>query len=155
MIENIAQLMGYLGFVGQKLTQKTHVYLVGGSALIYHHLKERTKDVDIVCDYEEANRLVSALRPYGTVESIIGIAEVHFLRVFLKNFILEIFIRDVWIGGEYEMLEATPCEILSFGNLEVRVPDPKTLLKIKDSHLEALRSDWQRDRSEVVDGGEG
>jgi hypothetical protein len=154
MIDNISQLLSVLGFIGSKLTQKTHVYLIGGSALIYHHLKDRTKDIDIVCSYEEANRIVSALRPHGTVESIIGIVEVHFLRVFLKNFILEIFIRDVWVGGEYDMLEATQCDILNFGDLEVRIPDPKTIIKIKDSHIEALRSDWQRDRSEIVDGGE-
>lgn len=143
MIDNIPQLLSALDFIGQKLTQKTHVYLIGGSAFLYHHLKERTKDIDLLCDFQETNHLISALRPYGMIESIIGIGHVHFLRGFLKNFIVEIFIRDTWIGGEYKMLEATQCEILSFGNLEVRIPDPKILLKIKDGQLEAMKDDLE------------
>ena len=154
MIENIAQLMKSLDYIGQKLTQKTYVYLIGGSGLLYHHLKSKTKDIDIVANYEEANRLVSALRPCGVVESVIGIADVHFLRLFLKNFILEIFIRDVWMGNEYDVLESEQCDILKFGNLEVRVPNTKTIIMIKDGHIEALHKDWKQNRQEIVDGGE-
>jgi hypothetical protein len=148
MIDNISQVLSALDFVGSKLTRKVHVYLIGGSALMYHHLKEKTKDVDIICDFQEANHLISTLRPYGKVDSIIGIDHVHFLRVFLKSFILEIFIRDVWAGGELKMLEATQCEILHFDDLEVRIPDPKTLLKIKDSQLEAMRRDLDGSKEE-------
>jgi hypothetical protein len=41
------------------------------------------------------------------------------------------------------VLEETPCEVLHFGDLEVRIPDPKTLLKIKDSQLDAMRRDLE------------
>lgn len=149
MIENIAQLLAALGFIGQKVSGKTRVYLIMGSALLWHNLKDSTSDVDICCDFQDANRIVTDLRPYGVVESVTGINNVHFLRIFLKTFVLEIFIRDVWTHGEYEILCGAQCDPLVFGDVMFLIPDVKTLLKIKDGHIGALHDDWKETRSEI------
>jgi hypothetical protein len=149
VIENIAQLLAALGFIGQKVSGKTKVYLIAGSALLWHNLKNSTSDVDICCDFQDANRIVTDLRPHGVVESVIGINNVHFLRIFLKTFVLEIFIRDVWTRDEYEILRGAQCDPLVFGDMMFLIPDIKTLLKIKDGHIGALHDDWKETRSEI------
>ncbi len=138
MIENLPQLMTALDYIGKKMWDNTDVYLVQGAALLYRGVKDSTSDIDICCDYQEANRIVAALRPHGRMETVIGVGNVLFLRFYLKSFALEVFIRDMWIGDEYEILKKAQCEKLTFGNLTVLVPDIKTLMTIKDGQVQAL-----------------
>jgi len=111
-------------------------------------LKDATKDIDICCSYEEADRIVHALRMSGRMESVIGINEVRFLRIFLKSFILQIFIKDIWMGDEFQLLEGAHCDSLTFGGITFRIPDVKTLIMIKDRQIQALYIDWRRLKGE-------
>lgn len=148
MINNIAELMADLEYIGKKVHTTTTVYLISGAAWMHHRMKDSTKDVDICCDYEETNRIVAALRSHGRMETVTGIGNNMFLRFFLKNFTLEIFVHDVWCGDEYALLQEAHCEDLIFGNVTFKVPDAKTLLKIKDNHIQCLCNDWKELKEE-------
>ncbi len=148
MIENKTQLLADLAYIGSRVQTKTNVYLFSGAAFLWHGLKEATKDIDICCSYEEADRTVSALRMCGRMESVTGINDIHFLRIFLKSFTLQIFIREVWIGDEYQLLEAAHCDSLTFGGIKFLIPDVKTLLMIKDRQIQALYNEWKKLKGE-------
>ncbi len=148
MIENKAQLLANLAYIGSKVEIKTNVYLFAGAAFLWHGLKDATKDIDICCSYEEANRIVSALRMFGRMESV-GINDIHFLRLFLKPFALQIFIKEVWMGDEYQLLEAAHCDSLTFGGMTFLIPDVKTLLMIKDRQIQAMYVEWRKLKGEI------
>jgi hypothetical protein len=139
MINNIAELMEHLSYIGSKVVhQNIEVYLVGGAALMYHHVKESTHDVDLLCDYQETNTLTAALRPHGLMAYVKGLGGHDFLRFYLKKFVVEIFIRDMWVGDEYDMVRCSTYDKLLFGNVTFLVPDVKTVLKIKNNQTEVL-----------------
>lgn len=149
MIENKAQLLADLAFIGSKVQSKTNVYLFSGAAFMWHGLKDATKDIDICCSYEEADRIVSALRMFGDMESVTGINDVHFLRIIFKSFSVQIFIKEIWIGDEYKLLEAAHCDSLTFNGITFLIPDVKTLIMIKDRQIQALYSEWKKVKSEM------
>ena len=149
MIENKTQLLADLAYIGSKVQAKTSVYLIAGAALLWHGLKDATKDIDICCSYEEADSIVSALRLSCRMESFTGINDIHFLRLFLKSFTLQIFINEVWMGDEYQLLEAAHCDSLTFGGVTFLIPDIKTLITIKDRHIQALFNDWKKLKGEI------
>jgi len=148
MIENKTQLLANLAYIGSKVQAKTNVYLFSGAAFLWHGLKDATKDIDICCSYEEADRTVSALRMFGNMESVTGINDIHFLRIFLKSFALQIFIKEVWMGDEYQLLEAAHCDSLTFGGITFLIPDIKTLIIIKDWQIQALYNEWKKLKGE-------
>ena len=148
MIENKAQLLADLAYIGSKVQAKTNVYLFSGAAFLWRGLKNATKDIDICCSYEEADRIITELRMLGKMESVTGINDIHFLRIFLKSFTLQIFIREVWIGDEYQLLEAAHCDSLTFGGITFLIPDIKTLLMIKDRQIQALYNAWKKLKGE-------
>jgi hypothetical protein len=148
MIENKAQLLANLAYVGSKVQAKTKVYLFSGAAFMWHDLKDATKDIDICCSYEEADRIVSALRMFGNMESVTGINDVHFLRIIFKSFALQIFIKEIWTGDEYQLLEAAPCDPLTFAGITFLIPDVKTLIMIKDRQIQALYNEWKKLKGE-------
>ena len=148
MIENKAQLLANLAYVGSKVHVKTNVYLFSGAAFMWHDLKDATKDIDICCSYEEADRIVSALRMFGNMESVTGINDVHFLRIIFKSFALQIFIKEIWTGDEYQLLEAAPCDPLTFAGITFLIPDVKTLIMIKDRQIQALYNEWKKVKGE-------
>ncbi|MBN1236413.1 MAG: hypothetical protein JW999_10280 [Methanotrichaceae archaeon] len=148
MIENKAQLLADLAYVGSKVQAKTNVYVFAGAAYMWHGLKDATKDIDICCSYEEADRIVSALRMFGNMESVTGINDVHFLRIIFKSFGVQIFIKGIWMGDEYEFLEAAHCDSLTFGGITFLIPDVKTLVMIRDRQIQALYSDWKKLKGE-------
>ena len=150
MIENKAQLLADLAYIGSKVQAPTNVYLFAGAAFLWHGLKDATRDIDICCSYEEADRIVHALRNFGRMETVTGINDVIFLRIFLTSFALQIFIKDVWMGDEYQLLEAAHCDPLPFGGITFQIPDVKTLLMIKDRQIQALYKEWQRLKGERV-----
>jgi hypothetical protein len=149
MIENKAQLLADLAYIGSKVQAKTNVYLFSGAAFQWHGLKDTTKDIDICCSYEEADRIVSILRMFGRMESVTGINDIHFLRIFLKSFTLQIFIKEIWMGDEYQLLEAAHCDLLTFGGITFLIPDIKTLLMIKDRQIQALYNEWKKLKGET------
>jgi hypothetical protein len=124
--------------------------LFAGAAFLWHNLKDATKDIDICCSYEEADTIVHALRMSGRMESVTGINDIIFLRLFLKSFTLQIFIKDIWIGDEYQLLEAAHCDSLTFGGVTFLIPDVKTLIMIRDRHIQALHKDWKKLKGEKV-----
>ena len=144
MIENKAQLLADLAYIGSKVQAKTNVYLFSGAAFQWHGLKDATKDIDIFCSYEEADRIVTILRTLGNMESVTGINDIHFLRIFLKSFTLQIFINEVWLGDEYQLLKAVHCDSLTFGGITFLIPDVKTLIMIKDRQIQALYNEWKK-----------
>jgi hypothetical protein len=148
MIENKTQLLADLAYIGSRVPAKTNVYLISGAAFLWHGLKDATKDIDICCSYEEADRTISALRMCGRTESVTGINDIHFLRIFLKSFTLQIFIREVWTGDEYQLLEAAHCDSLTFGGITFLIPDVKTLITIKDGQIQALYNEWKKLKGE-------
>ncbi len=145
MIENRAQLMEALNYIGSKIEKPVNTYLIGGAALMWHNLKDATKDVDIIASYEAANDIVSVLRLDGKVEYKEGVAGVMFLRVMLprKNLILQIFIQSIYSIEDYQRLEAAKCEVLTYGKLTYRIPDVKTLVALKDIQMHALYNEYQ------------
>jgi hypothetical protein len=149
-IENKAQLLADLAYIGSKIQAKTKVYLFAGAAFLWHGLKDATKDIDICCSYEEADRITHALRMSGRMESVTGINDIIFLRLFLKSFTLQIFIKDIWVGDEYQLLEAAHCDPLTFGGVTFLIPDVKTLIIIRDRHIQALHKDWKNLKGEKV-----
>jgi len=144
MIENKAQLLADLAYVGSKVQAKTNVYIFAGAAFMWHGLKDATKDIDICCSYEEADRIVSELRMFGNMESVTGINDVHFLRITFKSFALQIFIKGIWMGDEYPLLEAAHSDSLSFGGITFLIPDVKTLIMIRDRQIQALYNEWKK-----------
>jgi hypothetical protein len=145
MIENRAQLMEALNYIGSKIDVPVKAYLIGGSAFLWHGLKNETKDVDICVTHEAANNLVEALRPHGIVEYKEGVAGVTFLRVMLprKNLVLQIFIESIYSTEDYQRLEAAICEVLTCGKLIYKIPDVKTLVALKDIQMHALYNEYQ------------
>jgi hypothetical protein len=148
MIENKTQLLADLAYIGSKVQAKTNVYLISGAAFLWHGLKDATKDIDICCSYEEADRTISALRMFGRTESVTGINDIHFIRIFLKSFTVQIFIKEVWTGDEYQLLEAAPRDSLTFGGITFLIPDIKTLITIKDGQIQALYNEWKKLKGE-------
>ena len=102
------------------------------------------KDIDICCSYEEADRIVSELRMFGNMESVTGINDVHFLRITFKSFALQIFIKGIWMGDEYQLMEAAHSDALSFGGITFLIPDVKTLIMIRDRQIQALYNEWKK-----------
>lgn len=150
MIENKAQLLADLAYVGSKVQAKTNVYIFAGAAFLWHGLKDATKDIDICCSYEEADRIVTELRMFGRMESVTGINDIHFLRMIFKSFALQIFIKEIWMGDEYQLLEAAHCDTLTFGGITFLNPDVKTLITIKDRQIQALYNEWKKLAGERV-----
>jgi len=150
MIENKAQLLADLAYIGSKVQTQTNVYLFAGAAFLWHGVKDATKDIDICCSYEEADRIVHALRTFGKMETVTGINDVIFLRIFLTSFVLQIFIKEVWIGDEYQLLEAAHSEPLTFGGITFLIPDVKTLIMIRDRQIQALYKEWRKLKGEKV-----
>jgi hypothetical protein len=89
-----------------------------------------------VAHMKKLTGLVSALRLSGRMESVTGINDIHFLRLFLKSFTLQIFINEVWMVDESQLLEADHCDSLTFGGVTFLIPDIKTLIMIKDRHIQ-------------------
>ena len=145
MIENRAQLMEALNYVGSKIEYPVKAYLIGGAAMMWHNLKDATKDVDICASFEAANDIVSVLRLDGKVEYKEGVAGVMFLRVMLprKNLVLQIFIQSIYSIEDYQRLEAAECEVLTYGKLTYKIPDVKTLVALKDIQMHALYNEYQ------------
>ncbi|MGA9098310.1 MAG: hypothetical protein WB392_05195 [Methanotrichaceae archaeon] len=151
MIESKAQLLADLAYIGSKIQTQNNVYLFGGAAFLWHGLKDSTRDIDICCSYEEADRIVHELRVAGKMESFTGINDINFLRIFLRSFALQIFINDIWMGNEYQLLEAAHCDSLKFGGITFLIPDIKTLIMIKDMQIQALYKEWKKLKGETVD----
>jgi hypothetical protein len=149
MIENKAQLLADLAYIGSKVETKNNVYLFSGAAFLWHGLKDATKDIDICCSYEEADRIVTALRISGNMEPVTGINDVHFLRIIFKSFALQVFIKEIWMGDEYQLLEAAHCDSLTFGGITFLIPDIKTLIMIKDKQIQALYNEWKNLKGET------
>ena len=149
MIENKTQLLADLAYIGSNVQAETNVFLFAGAAFLWHGLKDKTKDIDICCSYEEADRIAHALRMLGRTESVTGINDIHFLRMFLKSFTLQIFIKEVWMGDEYQLLEAAHCDPLTFGGITFLIPDIKTLILIKDRQIQALYNEWKKLKGET------
>ena len=144
MIENRSQLMDALNYIGSKIDVPVKAYLIGGAAMMWHNLKDATKDVDIIASYEVANDIVSTLRLHGKIEYKEGVAGVTFLRVMLprKDLLLQIFIQSIYSTEDYQRLEAAECEVLTFGKLTYKIPDVKTLVALKDIQLHALYKEY-------------
>lgn len=53
------------------------------------------------------------------------------------------------MGDEYQLLEAAHCDSLTFGGMIFLIPDIKTLLMIKDRHIQALFNDWKKLKGET------
>jgi hypothetical protein len=130
--------------MGSKIENPVNAYLIGGAAMMWHNLKDATKDVDIVTSYEAANDIVSALRVLGKVEYKEGVAGVTFLSVMLprKNLVLQIFIQSIYSTEDYQRLEAAECEVLKCGKLTYKIPDVKTLVALKDIQMHALYNEY-------------
>jgi hypothetical protein len=113
--------------------------------MMWHNLKDATKDVDIIASYEAANDIVSALRLHGKVEYKEGVATVMFLRAMLprKNLVLQVFIQSIYSTEDYQLLEATECEVLTYGKLTYKIPDIRTLVALKDIQMHALYNEYQ------------
>ena len=145
MIENRAQLMEALNYLGSKIETPVNAYLIGGAAMMWHNLKDATKDVDICASFEAANDIVDAFRTHGMVEYKEGVADVTFLRIMLprKNLVLQIFIQSIYSTEDYQRLETAECEVLTYGKLTYKIPDVKTLVALKDIQMHALYNEYQ------------
>lgn len=141
--------MADLAYIGSKVQAQTKVYLFAGAAFLWHGMKDATMDIDVCCSYEEADRIVHALRAFGRMEYVTGINEIRFIRIFLKPFTLQIFIQEVWMGDEYQLLESARCESLIFGGVTFLIPDIKTLIMIKDRQIQALYNEWKKLKGEI------
>jgi len=148
MIENKAQLLADLAYIGSKVETKNKVYIFAGAAFMWHDLKDATKDIDVCCSYEEADRIITALRMFGNTETVTGINDVRFLRIIFKTFALQIFIKEIWMGDEYQLLEAAHCDSLTFGGITFLIPDAKTLIMIRDRQIQALYNGWKNLKGE-------
>jgi hypothetical protein len=145
MIENRRQLMEALNYIGSKIDKPVNAYLIGGAAMMWHSLKDATKDVDIITSYEGADDIVSALRLHGKVEFKEGVAGVTFLRVMLprRDLVLQIFIQSIYSTEDYQRIEAAECEVLRCGKLSYKIPDIKMLITLKDIQMHALYNEYQ------------
>ena len=145
MIENRAQLMEALNYIGSKIDKPVNAYLISGAAMMWHNLKDATKDVDICASYEAADDIVDVFRAHGMVEFKEGVAGVTFLRVMLprKNLVLQIFIQSIYSIEDFQRLETAECEVLTCGKLTYRIPDIKTLVALKDIQMHALYNEYQ------------
>ena len=53
MISEFSQLNELFEEIDKSLKRKVHFYVIGGAMLLYHGLKDFTKDVDIIVDSKE------------------------------------------------------------------------------------------------------
>jgi hypothetical protein len=146
MIENKTQLMDALYYIESKVDKPVEVYLIGGSAFLWHGLKDATKDVDLCVSFETANTLAEALRPHGSVEHREGVAGVTFLKVKLprNNLIVQIYIQSIYSIEDYNILQKTYYTEFKYRNLTVKIPDIKTLTYLKDIQIQALYREYNK-----------
>jgi hypothetical protein len=57
---------------------------------------------------------------------------------------VQIFIKEIWIGDEFQLLEAAHCDTLTFGGINFLIPDVKTLIMIRDRQIQALYREWKK-----------
>ncbi|MBU2639141.1 MAG: nucleotidyltransferase [Nanoarchaeota archaeon] len=125
-----------LSLIGEEIKEKINCYIVGGSAMLYHGVKEATKDIDIVFDDKKSKEIFEkVLRKLGFKERDIRV--IYFKK---KNppLLLErgeeridIFIKKVVTFEITENIKKRVGKVYEYGNLIVKVVSPEDIILFK------------------------
>lgn len=95
MISKFEDLNKLFEDIDNNISEKVHFYVIGGAMLLYHGLKESTKDVDIVVDNEKEFLLIQ--RTLKKLNFVIKVPTFEYKRVNLSQiFIQEDFRIDLF-----------------------------------------------------------
>ena len=125
-----------LSLIGEKIKKKIECYIVGGSAMLYHGVKEETKDVDIVFDEQESKEIFEkVLRDLGFKERDVRI--IYFKKRNTPLLLqrgeerIDLFIKKVITFEITESMKARVEKVYEYGNLIVKAVSPEDIILFK------------------------
>ena len=145
MIESVEKLHEILEHVGSHITTPCTAYLIGGGAFMMHGLKDATRDIDLCADNQTVHYIISELRERNNLWTCnIGHDQFLFLQIFLSDF--QDVTLELFCNNEFKLLEDRPYSTRKYGKLEIRLPDVKGLLKLKDKQMKRMLEELGRER---------
>ena len=125
-----------LSLIGEKIKKKVECYIVGGSAMLYHGVKEETKDVDIVFDDEDSKEAFEKiLRDLEFKERDIRI--LYFKKRNTPLLLqrgeerIDLFVKKVITFEITETMKERVEKVYEYSNLTVKVVSPEDIILFK------------------------
>ncbi|MBI2507798.1 hypothetical protein HYV89_02490 [Candidatus Woesearchaeota archaeon] len=125
-----------LSLIGEKIKKRIECYIVGGSAMFYHGVKEETKDIDIVFDDKESKEIFEkVLRDLGFKERDVRI--IYFkkkntpLLLQREEERIDLFIKKVITFEITESMKARVEKIYEYGSLIIKIVSPEDIILFK------------------------
>ena len=134
---SIERQSGLFIAIGKRLVRKINVYAVGGTAMMFHGLKEATKDIDLVFENEKDRKdFKETLKSLGyeNMDAVIvyGKKENKPDMLTLGDERFDLFVRDVVDFIFSENMQERAKQLHQFGdNFMLRVADPHDILLMK------------------------
>lgn len=136
MISDFKELSGLFAEMDKDLDQKVRVYVIGGAMLLYHGMKQATKDIDIVVDKEpEFNAIQNILKKlkFTTKAPASGYKKVDLSHVFIReDFRIDLFHKTVCKGFQLsEAMMKRASQILRLEHISVSLCSPEDVFLFK------------------------
>ncbi len=136
MISDFKELNELFGEMDKNLEQKVHAYVIGGAMLLYHGMKQATKDVDIVVGKEaEFNTMQNLLKKlkFTTKAPAFEYKKVDLSQIFIReDFRIDVFHKTVCKGFQLsEAMMERAQKILGLEHLSVSLCSPEDVFLFK------------------------
>lgn len=136
MISDFKELNGLFGKIDGHLNQKVHFYIIGGAMLLYHGMKEATKDIDIIVDRESEFKIILHILKrlkFATKALTIEYKQIDISQIFVrKDFRIDLFHKTVCKGFHLSdtMMERAE-KIATLKNLSIYLCSPEDVFLFK------------------------
>lgn len=102
MISEFSQINGLFNEISLSLQRKVNFYIIGGAMLLYHKLKEATKDIDIIVnskkEFHDVEKALKNLKFYTKIPTA-EYANVDISQIFIReDFRIDLFNKVVCKG---------------------------------------------------------
>jgi len=143
--------------IGRDLKREIEGYVIGGSAMMYHGVKQETKDVDIVfLNEKDQKEVVEILKELGFKERLTRLVYIKRLEHLKKqspimlqkdDARIDLFNRKIICFYLTENIEKRVGNAIEFGNLIVKVVSPEDIILLKCA---TERAGDRADASEII-----
>ena len=136
MISDFEELNLLFEEIDKHLNQKAHFYIIGGAMLLYHGMKEATKDIDIIVDKEsEFKTILHILKTlkFATKALTIEYGQIDISQIFVrKDFRIDLFHKTVCKGFQLSDAMVKRAEkVAALKNLSIYLCSPEDVFLFK------------------------
>ena len=124
--------------IGNALPKKVSVYAIGGTAMMFHGIKDSTKDIDLVFESQkERAAFMETLRKLGSkgsdVNFVYGLKENTPLMLEFDNCRFDMFLSKIITSTFSDKMKERARQVHEFGNLLIKAADPSDVIIMKSA----------------------